>query len=56
MYNLDTVKRKIKKEGAESFIAEIISGNLPEDIMQELSHCNIISGGYPNLSFIYSLS
>lgn len=56
MYTLETVTRRIKKVGVEKFIAEILSGNLPEHVILELSHCKIISGGYPNLSLIYSLS
>lgn len=56
MYNLDSVLRRIKKEGVDKLISDISSENFSEDAKEELSRCGIISNGYPNLSLIYSLA
>ena len=56
MYDLGSVKRKIKKEGVDNLISELSSENFSEDIKRDLSACNVLVGGYPNLSLIYSLS
>lgn len=55
MYDLSSVRRKIKKEGVDNFISELVSENFSENIKKDLSDCNIFVDGYPNLSLIYSL-
>lgn len=55
MYDLSSVRRKIKKEGVDNFISELVSENFSETIKKDLSDCYIFIDGYPNLSFIYSL-
>ena len=56
MYDLGTIKRKIKKDGVDSVISDISSDNFSETIKKDLSDCNIFVDGYPNLSLIYSLA
>ena len=55
MYDLSSVRRKIKKEGVDNFISELVSENFSETIKKDLTACNVLVDGYPNLSFIYSL-
>ncbi len=55
MYDLGSVKRKIKKEGVDNFISELVSENFSEDIKRDLANCNVLVDGYLNLSLIYSL-
>lgn len=55
MYDLSSVRRKIKKEGVDNLISELSSENFSEDIKRDLTACNVLVDGYPNLSFIYSL-
>ena len=56
MYDLGTVKRKIRKEGVDNLISELSSENFSEDIKRELAECSVLVDGYPNLSLIYSLA
>lgn len=56
MYDLGSVKRKIRKEGVDRLISELSSGNFSEDIKRDLADCNVLLDGYPNLSLIYSLA
>lgn len=56
MYDLGSIKRKIKKEGVDNLIVELSSDNFSEDIKKDLSNCNVFVNGYPNLSLIYSLA
>ena len=55
MYDLNAVKRKIRKVGIDQFILDLSSKNLSDDAKRELSKYDIITNGYPNLSVIYSL-
>lgn len=56
MYDLGTVKRKIKKEGVDNLISELSSEDFSETVKKDLTACNILVGGFPNLSLIYSLT
>ena len=56
MYDLGTIKRKIRKDGVDNFISELSSENFSETIKKDLSNCNILVGGFPNLSLIYFLA
>ena len=56
MYNLEAVRRKIKKEGIDKTIFDLSAGNFSEDAKAELGKLNIFTNGYPNLSVIYSLA
>ena len=55
MYDLNSVRRKINKEGVDNFISDLSSENLNKDVKNDLSICGILVNGYPNLSLIYSL-
>lgn len=56
MYDLGTVKRKIEKEGVDNLISELSSEDFSETVKKDLTACNILVGGFPNLSLIYSLT
>ena len=56
MYDLGTIKRKIKKDGVDSVISEISSEDFSETVKKDLTACNILVDGFPNLSLIYSLA
>ena len=56
MYNLEAVRRKIKRDGIDKLILDLSSETLSDDAKRELSSCNILTNGYPNLSVIYSLA
>lgn len=56
MYDLNAVKRKIKKDGINKFIFDLSFGIFPEEVEENLINLGILSNGYPNLSFIYSLA
>ena len=56
MYDLGTVKRKIKKEGVDNLIFELSSEDFSETVKKDLTACNILVDGFPNLSLIYSLA
>lgn len=55
MYDLGSVKRKIKKEGVDKFISELVSENFSESIKKDLTACNVLVDGYINLSLLYTL-
>lgn len=52
-YNLETFTRLVKKEGPEKVIDYLFSGNLSEEVVQDLEKAKIICGGIPCLSLIY---
>ena len=56
MYTIESVKRKIKKEGIDQTIRDLSYGNFSEDVKKELNNSHIFCDGYPNLSVIYSLA
>lgn len=55
MYDVDSIKRKVKKEGVDKTILDLLSGNFSDEQKKELSDSHILCNGYPNLSAIYSL-
>ena len=55
MYNLDAMLRKLSKEGVDRFISDLSLGNFSEDAKKELASLGVLVGGYPNLSYIYTL-
>lgn len=55
MYDKDTLRRKIAKDGLQETLKLLSSETFPEDIKAELSKEKIFVGGYPCLSIICSL-
>lgn len=56
MYDLNAVRRRIRKEGVDNLIFDLSSESLDIDVKKELSDCGIIVNEFPNLSLIYSLT
>ena len=55
MYDVDAVKRMIRKYGIPHFIFYIY-GDLNEMVKAQFSEAKLIVDGQPNLSLIYSLA
>lgn len=55
MYTLESLKRKIAKEGLEPTIQFLLSEELPLQVKQDLEKERIFNKGYLCLSFVYSL-
>lgn len=56
MYNLNTLKRKIKKDGLQETIDFLLSDDLPLEIKQDLTKEHVFSPkGYLCLSLLYAL-
>ena len=55
MYNLNTLKRKIAKEGFQSTIDFLLSDNLPLHIKEELTKEHVFNNGHLCLSLLYAL-
>lgn len=56
MYDLDAVRRKVRKEGVDKTISDLTSENFSDEAKESLSHFGVFLDGYPNLSLIYSLA
>ena len=56
MYSFEAMLRKLSKEGLDKFISDLSSGNFSEDAKKELTSLGVLVGGYPNLSYIYTLT
>lgn len=56
MYNLETVRRRVKKIGVTETIALLADPNLPDSIKKDLTKEKVIIGGYPNVELITSLA
>lgn len=56
MYTIDTLKRKIMKEGHQATVDFLLSNNLPIKVKEDLTKAHVFnSDGYLSLSFLYSL-
>ena len=55
MYDLEALRRRIKKSGAEAVINDLTNNKFSEESIKEMSENHILRDGYPNLSLIYSL-
>ena len=56
MYTVDTLKRKIMKEGHQATVDFLLSNNLPIKVKEDLTKAHVFnSDGYLCLSFLYSL-
>ena len=56
MYNLNTLKRKISKDGLQTTINFLLSENLPKNIKEDLTKDHVFNkSGHLCLSLLYSL-
>ena len=56
MYNLETLRRRVKKNGAEAVINDLVNNKFSEESITQMTENHILCDGYPNLSLIYSLA
>lgn len=56
MYNLESVRRRVKKIGVTQTLALLADPNFPDSIKEDLSKEKIFIGGYPNVELITSLA
>ena len=56
MYDLDSLKRRIKKYGVTRIIEELSHTRFNENVMKQLEKANIFIDGDLNVSLIRSLS
>lgn len=55
MYNRESLRRKIAKDGLQETLKLISSDKFPQEIKDELAEDGCFVGGYPNLSIICTL-
>lgn len=56
MYDLNALRRRVRKEGVELVICELCSENFPKEAKEQLTKDNVFVDGYPNLSLLYSMA